>query len=322
MASRVLTFGEPLVAMVPEHAGPYVEGSPLTPYAAGAELNTAVGLARLGVDVAFAAAIGQDPLGQLVLRQARSEGIDVRFVDEQRAPTALLFKHWSGLRQGTSVYYYRSTSPMAQGLWNVQAPAQELRAGGYAWVHATGITWMLGAGARAAADELLTAAKAGGSTVSFDVNIRYKLAAKPDWRALVERVLPRIDWFLLGDEEAAALFDTSQADTVERQARSLGFHGRGVVVKCGAEGAVVSEDGHITRVPACPVPQVVDTVGAGDGFNAGFIAGMLAEWSTEKAARLGAVVGAYAVTRVGDNTGYPSMAEAMAELEGTEGVWR
>ncbi|WP_245632865.1 sugar kinase [Alicyclobacillus kakegawensis] len=321
-ARSVLTFGEPLVAMVPSHPGAYCEGSPLTPYAAGAELNTAVGLVRLGVEAAFAAAVGQDPWGQLLIRQARAEGIDVRWVQESEAPTALLFKQWSGLQQATSVYYYRSTSPMAQGLWDVRPLAREVAAGRYRWVHATGITWMLGAQAREAADDLLDAARTGGSTVSFDVNIRYKLADKPAWRSLVDHVLPRLDWFFLGDEEAMALFGTKAADAVERAARGLGFLGQGVVVKWGAEGAQVSEGGRLTQVPACPVPRVVDTVGAGDGFNAGFIAGLMEGWPIEQAARLGAVVGAYAVTRVGDHTGYPSRAEALAELKGTEGVWR
>jgi 2-dehydro-3-deoxygluconokinase len=322
-SATVLTFGEPLVAFVPNAPGPYSEGQALTPFPAGAELNTAVGLARLEVPVAYACAVGRDPFGQLIVRHARAEAVDARHVEtSQRGQTALLFKQWTGLAGGTSVHYYRSTSPMAQGAWEPTAVVDEIRAGHYRWVHSTGITWMLNPETARWATEILRVARASGAVTSFDVNLRFKLGPIEAWQHRVSEVVPHLTWFILGDEEAEALFETSDATEVERRVRELGFAGDGVILKRGAAGAAACFGGILTEVPAWPVPRVVDTVGAGDGFNAGWIAGMCRGWTQAEALQLGAVVGAFAVTRTGDHDGYPTWSEAMHELAGTKGVLR
>ncbi|MDQ0188829.1 sugar kinase [Alicyclobacillus cycloheptanicus] len=314
----VFTFGEPLVVLVPDAPGLLATTHQLRPYPAGAELNTAVGLARLGLNVAMGCSVGADAFGQLILKSGRAEGVNMAYVrQDEAAPTGVFFKQWSGLKGKTTVYYYRSTSSMAMGGWQ---PSEELlralQARTWDWVHSTGITWMIGERTRRVATELLERCHMLELPVSFDVNVRLKLGDVEQWRACVWEVLPYLTWFLLGDEEAALLFDTDDAARIEQVLRDRGFSGEGVVLKLGEAGAVASVQGAQTRTPAWPVSRVVDTVGAGDGFNAGWIAGMLRGFDLNEALKLGAVVGAYAVTSMADYDGYPTWPEALQELTG------
>lgn len=319
---RVLTFGEPLLVFAPETSGPFVTVEHFALRVAGAELNTAVGLARLGLSVAFGGAVGHDAPGDRIRRALGSEGVDAEWLERaDQGSTPLFLKERSGLTPKTAVFYYRSQSPMATGHWDGRSLEDTVRAGAFRWVHSTGITWAVGERSAVRATSLLRAAKAKGAVVSFDVNMRVKLAAAPVWREIVRTVLSDVDWLFLSDEESSALFGEDTAPGVDRAVRQLGFAGTGVVVKRGAEGAeaIVAGERHV--VSPFPV-ALVDSVGAGDGFNAGFIAGMMRGWELPEAFRLAALVGAYAVTVVGDYDGYPFWDQAQRELQGVSGGLR
>lgn len=320
---KVLTFGEPLVVFVPNRHGKINRVESFAPHIGGAEFNTAVGLARLGVPVSFACSVGDDPLGERIVGAAQAEGIDVNFI--QRCPdaqTGLLLKQWAGLKRNTSVYYYRTTSPMGLGLWKAEELGEALRDYAWQWVHTTGITCMLNDDTCNQTLLLLQAAKQLGITVSYDVNIRLKIGPIGEWRRMLKQALPYVDWFFVGDEEAIQLFGESEVSIVYRSISEMGFSGTGVVVKRGAQGAQIATDDGVLSQPAFPIDTIVDTVGAGDGFNAGFITGLLQEKSVREALTLGAVVGAFAVTSAGDNEGYPTYQEALELLDGGKELLR
>ena len=323
LGGSVITFGEPLVSFVPDSQGHLSLSQQFRPYIGGAELNTAVGLARLGVRASFAATVGNDAFGRMILDRLRAEGVDVEHLHISReGSTGVYFKQWTGLQRDTSVFYYRSSSPMAQGQWRSEILREDLHYPRWTWIHTTGITGMIGDSCRAQSCELLREAKKAGLTTSFDVNIRRKLGNMDAWRQRVEEVLQDLDWFILGHEEAHWLFGTKDSTQVEENIGKLGFQGEGVVLKRGEMGAETSCSGRVTRVPARSVRSVVDPVGAGDGFNAGWIAGMVSGWSLENALRLGTVVGAFAVASAGDFDGYPYLQEALVEFEGMDGPAR
>ncbi|SIS57321.1 sugar kinase [Alicyclobacillus vulcanalis] len=320
---RVLTFGEPLVVCVPERPGKLSRVRRFHTGCAGAELNTAIGLARLGVPVAYLAKVGDDPFGEQIRRTLREEGVADELISaSHRTQTGIYFKQWSSFDGRTEVFYYRSGSPMALEGFPTDPAEEALRAGDIAWVHGTGITWMIGEAARRASDVLVEAANQAGAAVSFDINVRLKLAPEDAWRELLEHMAPKATWLFLGDSEADLLLGTSRGEEVLSAVQALGFRGRGVIVKRGGEGAEWLSDDGVLQVPAWSVSNVVDTVGAGDGFNAGFIAGQMKGWSVPESLRLGALVGACAVTAEGDYDGYPTWREAMSYLEGQGGVER
>jgi 2-dehydro-3-deoxygluconokinase len=148
-----------------------------------------------------------------------------------------------------------------------------------------------------------------GAQVSFDPNYRPALWQPAQARRALLPLIEQSDILLAGHEDAAALFDTPpvQESALEkevlRRAASLGV--KLAVLKRGERGACALAEGKITEVPAAPSHQVVDPVGAGDGFDAGFIAGWLRGNALEDCLRLGAVVGAAAVSVTGDYAGYP-----------------
>ncbi|QSO51540.1 sugar kinase [Alicyclobacillus curvatus] len=319
----VLTFGEPLAIFTHPGSDPLSSNRAFNLDFGGAELNTAIGLSRLGVPAWYAAGVGDDPFGQFILRELRAEGVDTHLVERTAlCPTGTMFKLASGLHQDPSVHYYRSLSPMGSGQWQGESARQAIVSGQVGWVHASGITWMLSERTTMISDELIHLARDKNLPVSFDVNIRRKLASMDTWKTLVARLAPYITWMFLGDTEANALFGTDDDLEVFAALSDIGFAGDGLIVKCGEKGAVAVVNGTRIQVDAFPVRQVVDTVGAGDGFNAGWLAAHLRGWDMEAALRVASIVGAYAVTTPGDSSGYPSFEQVQSHLDGDEEVRR
>lgn len=321
--SPVFTFGEPLAVLMPDHPRPLRVHHRLEVAAAGAELNTAVGLARLGVPVAMAGCVGDDAFGEMIRRTARGEGIDTTLLDTAPGhPTGIYCKFPSLLADDPQVLYYRGLSPMGQGTWDATAARAAIETRTWAWLHATGITWALHPDTRRQALSLMQAAAHRGIPVSFDINIRLRLAPVDTWRGIAREVAPHVTWWLCGDEEVRLLFDSDDPETVRRRLEEDGFRGEGVIIKRGADGVDGLRGGELVRVAAWPVPRVVDTVGAGDGFNAGWIFGQLAGLSCTDALRLGTLVAAFAVVHPGDHDGYPTFTEAARLWRGQQEVTR
>lgn len=197
---RVLTFGEPLIVCVPDQEGKLSTVRSFHTDCAGAEFNTAVGLARLQTPVAYAALVGADPFGDLIRRELRAEGVDDSLLaSTAAAPTGMYFKQWSGLGRDTHVFYYRATSAIATQPWDIEPILARMRDGSLTWVHATGITWMIGESARSRCLDIFKAAQENGLSISFDANLRLKLGGIDAWKQVMDETLPFVTWFLLGD---------------------------------------------------------------------------------------------------------------------------
>ena len=155
--SRVVTAGETMALLDPVREGELELGDMLRLRFAGAESNFAVGLARLGVDVAWISRLGGDRLGALIRDALAGEGVDLRWVAEDDAPTGLFYKWRADGR--TSVAYHRRGSA-ASRLSPADAPGEALA--GAALVHLTGITMALGDGPRALVLDLARRAREAG----------------------------------------------------------------------------------------------------------------------------------------------------------------
>lgn len=305
MSPRVLTPGETMALLDPvEDRDPRL-GMRLVLRVAGAESNFGIALSRLGVQVTWVSRLGADPLGDIVHEALAAEGLDLRFVRrDPSAPTGVFFKWRSGL--GTRVLYYRRGSA-ASRLCPEDVPEQALD--GAALVHLTGITMALSDSARALALDLARRARARGITVLFDPNWRPALWSSPGECALVQReVLSCVDWYLCGLEEGCLLFGTQTPEELADAVRAAGAGE--AVVRVGARGAVVRGETVSPRRQAA----VLDEVGAGDGFAAGFAYGLLQGWAPRECARLGNVIAAAALAGTGDWETYPRLEEIRAEL--------
>ena len=253
----VLTVGETMALLDPHGVGVPEHGTAFTLRFAGAESNFAVALARLGVPVAWVSRLGRDVFGDMIEHGLRAEGVDVRHVLRDDARTGLFVKWRSAEERG--VAYYRAGSA-ASRLSPVDVPEEALD--GVRLVHLTGITMAISESGRALVVDLARRAKEAGATVLFDPNFR---PALPDTAAAAaerqREVLPYVDWYLTGEDEATRLWGDEEIPTR-------------VVLRVGARGAIV--DG--VRVPCAREVSVVDEIGAGDAFAAGFAYGLLEGW--------------------------------------------
>jgi 2-dehydro-3-deoxygluconokinase len=260
---------------------------------AGAESNFAVALARLGESVTWISRLGADRLGALVREALEAEGIDLRYVAEDPgAPTGLFYKWRAGGR--SSVAYYRRGSA-ASRLSPADVPDAALE--GATLVHLTGITMALGDGPRELVIDVARRAQAAGAMVTFDPNYRPALWESPAAAAAaMAPVLEHVDWCLCGAAEAELLDAAAAVRAVVRH----------------ADRTVV---GDFTVTPA-RAEEVVDEIGAGDAFAAGFAYGLLRGWHAEACTRAAHVIAGWALRGTGDWETLPRLDEVRDLLPG------
>jgi 2-dehydro-3-deoxygluconokinase len=293
----VLTAGETMALVDPVGHGALRLGMPLTLRFAGAESNFAIALARLGVRARWISRLGRDALGDMIQRGLEQEGIDMRWARRDDAPTGLFVKWRSGGR--SHVAYYRSGSA-ASRLSPADIPDEALD--GVRLVHLTGITMAISESGRELVLDLARRAKERGAEVLFDPNFRPALPDTPEAAAARQLdVLPYVDWYLCGDAEARLLWQDS--DIPARTA-----------IRVGARGAIV--DGVEVAPPRAA--EVLDEVGAGDAFAAGFAYGLLQGWAPTDCVHAGNVIAAGALAGTGDWETLPRLAEVESQLRPLE----
>jgi 2-dehydro-3-deoxygluconokinase len=305
---ELTTLGEALIVMDPLSKGPLRHVGSFEKHAGGAEFNVAVGLSRLGHRVGWAGSLGDDEFGEEILALARGENIDVSAaIRDPDAPTGLYFKEWRALNQ-LRVHYYRANSA-ASRMSFAGVDVDYLLSGEI--LHLTGITAALSESCYDLVERLISAANDRGVSVSFDVNVRRQLLRGRDPREVLEPLAVRADLLFLSEDEAELLFGgTDQARIAEARQN---MRARAVIVH-RADGAFAVENGVSER--AGYSVNVVDTVGAGDAFVAGFLSGWLRGWSTGECLDMANACGACAVTVPGDLKGLPTEEEALALRRG------
>lgn len=309
-------MGETMALFSSRSAGVLRSGARVDFSVGGAESNVAIGLARLGVPVAWIGRIGADAFGDEIVRVLRGEGVEVLAHRDGSRRTGLMVKERrTALHQ--RVTYYRSDSA---GSALSPDDVDDRVVGGARVLHLTGITPALSATAAAAVDHAIDVARAAGTTVSLDVNYRSALWSRAAATAALTRLLPSVDILFAGLEEAELL--TGRASGPEQAAADLARLGPSqVVVKHGATGATAAVDGEPAVTAAPPVVPVVDTVGAGDAFVAGYLAAFLAGDPVPGRLELGCATGAFACMAAGDWEGAPTRDE-LALLRSSEPVLR
>jgi 2-dehydro-3-deoxygluconokinase len=310
--SEVVTLGECLASFVATTPGPLAEALAFERYVAGAEANVAVGLARLGHSVTFLGRVGGDGFGTAIVRKLRGEGVDVRHltVDED-APTGVMFRERRALGAIDVAYHRVGSAGSRLSADDIRRAVTDGAFDGARWLHLTGITPALSAPARAAMTTALDVAGDAGLRISLDANLRRRLWSDEQAAPVLRELVARVDVvFGSTDELAVITGDDPSGDPAELVATIATLGPKVVVAKLGADGALGFESGGtVIQVEAMPVATIVDPVGAGDAFCAGFIAGRLDGVDLETALRMGNACGALVVAAIGDQAGLPDRAE-------------
>ena len=302
----VITIGEAMAMFVANETGDLAAAESFVKRVAGAELNVATGLARLGLNVGWVSRVGNDSFGRYVLQQLAKERINRHGVTtDERYATGFQLK--SKAENGTDpiVEYFRkgsAASHLSIADFNEEyfCSARHL--------HLSGVAAALSASSLELLNHAAKVMKEKGKTISFDPNLRPVL-----WKSEAEMVKQlnklafQADWVLPGLSEGAIL---TGHKTPEAIADFYLDHGvKTVVLKTGADGAwFKTATGEKGAVNAVKVENVVDTVGAGDGFAVGVISALLEGKSLPQAVSRGNKIGSLAIQVIGDSEGLPTRA--------------
>jgi 2-dehydro-3-deoxygluconokinase len=298
----VVTFGEAMVLFIAEQAGELHQVEKFTRSLAGAETNVAIGLARLGYRVGWVSKVGNDPFGKYILEKIQSENVDIAQVriDDQN-PTGFQLKS-KAVSGDPKIHYFRKGSA-ASKISVDDFDSEYFTSARH--MHMTGIPPALSETAREFAEHALYVMKSAKRTVSFDPNLRPQLWSSQDEMVRVINALAvQADWVLPGIEEGQIL--TGYSDPRDIAAFYLEKGVKLVAVKLGHKGAYYRTATEEMEVPGFPVKEVIDTVGAGDGFAVGLISGILDGLTIPMAVSRGNAIGALAVMSPGDMDGLPT----------------
>ncbi|SFC34570.1 2-dehydro-3-deoxygluconokinase [Nocardioides terrae] len=285
---RLLAVGETMAVVTPT-AGAVVDAELFHVDAGGAESNVAAHLSALGHRAAWFSRLGDDALGRRILRQLRARGVDVAAVGlDAGRPTGLYVKD-----PGNGVRYYRAGSAAA-GLSLDDAGTVGLD--GVSVLHVSGITAAISSSARGFLVALMERAHRAGVLVSFDVNHRPALWGVAEAGTVLADLARRADLVLVGRDEAETLWSTGTAAQVRARFPDVPE----LVVKDGDVGATAFVGGEEWFVPSLQV-EVVDVVGAGDAFAAGYLGALLDGVAPAECLRAGHERAAVTIRTVGDS---------------------
>jgi sugar/nucleoside kinase (ribokinase family) len=309
----VLTFGEALVGYG-SVAQDLRTATEFPRFPGGADLNVAVGLHRLGIHAVWASVLGEDAHGDYLADAVDQLGIRP-VVRRAGGPTALMFKA-GGADRDPEVLQVRHQTAFAQHA-DALLTSDVLALAGIDHVHLTGITLGISPVVRAVALALLEAAVAADVSVSFDPNLRLNLwPDRDEMRTVINTFAAEATVVMPGLAEGRLLTGHNDLEAIAKTYLDAGT--REVVIKLGADGAqACTADGQTARSRAFPVTPI-DTVGAGDGFAAGYLAAFISGGSLEERVDQGAAVGALATTRRGDLEAMPERHEVDALLNRAE----
>lgn len=310
-APRVVTIGETMALLRTGAVGSLAHLSSMDIALGGAESNLAIGLRRLGVPTAWVSRVGDDPLGTRVVREIRGEGVEVHCTIDPERPTGLMLKSRPSSTT-TRVDYYRAGSA-ASALTPSDLPEGLIEQAEI--LHLSGITSLLSDSAHATSLAAVERAAAAGVRVSLDVNHRSRLGSREQLAARLGELLEHVDLLCGGPEELALLVPGADRADPRGLLRALAAPGRQVVVKLGADGGAAFLDDELHEAPGHRV-EVVDTVGAGDAFMAGYLSAQLDGLALPARLARANACGALACTTPGDWEGAPRRHELEALLAG------
>lgn len=312
---EILTFGEAMTLFVADAPGAMDRVETFHRRIAGADTNVAIGLARLGFRVGWLSRVGADSFGHYIRRTLEAEGLDCRhLIDDPDHATGLIFKERAEGGADPRVEYFRRNSAAS---CLSPADAGQVDFSALRHLHATGIPPALSASCRELSRHMLAQARVAGASISFDPNLRPGLwPSETEMCRTLNDMATQADWVLPGLAEGRRLTGLETPHDIAGYYLDSGAHA--VIVKLGPEGGYYrgslggSEESF--TVPGFRVDEVVDTVGAGDGFAVGVVSALLDGRSPREAVRRGNLIGAQAVQVIGDMEGLPHRSR-LNELE-------
>lgn len=311
MTKKLFTIGEPMVVYSSNEADtPLRDSLSFSKDSAGAELNVATGIARLGLDVDYVCAVGNDHHGDYLYNTALKENIDVRhFVRSNQHNTGIYFKELV-TKGDPEVFYLRKSSASANFDINY---LDNIDFGSYSHAHLSGIFPAISSNAQKVFNEAVSRLVDNNVYITFDPNLRPSLwQTKEEMIEVTNRCALDADVVLPGISEGDILVGSKDPEYIADFYLNQSERTKLVIVKLGSKGAYYgTKDGAKGIVDGYKANKVVSTVGAGDGFAVGYISGKMDGLEDCDAIRRACIIGSLAVQTPGDNDGYPNREELL-----------
>lgn len=300
----VITYGEAMTMFIAEEYGSLEQASKFYKRVAGAELNVATGLSRLGLSTTWMSKIGNDSFGKFILKFLEKENINTELVSiDYLHPTGFQLKEKARFGEDPKVEYFRKGSAASYiSTKDIVVPVIEKAK----HLHLTGIAPAISLSSFELSEYLQDFMRTHNRTISFDPNLRPSLWENENiMREKINQLAIKSDWFLPGINEGRILTGLSSPSEIADFYLNQGV--KLVVIKLGEEGAYFKDkEGNNKIIPPFKVENVVDTVGAGDGFAVGIISALLEGKTIEEAVVRGNKIGSLVIQVSGDNEGLPT----------------
>lgn len=307
-----------MAMLTPTHQVPLAEATELFYGVGGAESNVAMGLAAMGVAAHWVGRVGHDGFGTRILNDLKAHGVGVSGVElDNELPTGLYVKvpATSSSEESSVLYYRQGSAASAMGPALLVNPAVSALLDDAGLIHLSGITAALSPECRDLLQSMLSAPR-NGRLVSFDVNWREALWAKSD-KSVLRTLANQSDIVLVGADEALPAFGTND----EAELRALLPDPTVIVLKNADISAIaLIRDGGRVEVSSLNV-EVLEPVGAGDAFAAGYLSGMLFGLDQRSSLRRGHVSAACTLTVPGDRGPLPDAGTLALILACSEADW-
>ena len=308
MSTDLFTFGESLSVFISSDTDSVMSATKFERVTAGAEVNVAVALSRLGLKAQYFSRFGNDQLGSVMLADIKAEGVDVSLAKRVDSFTGAMVRN-PGKSAPVEISYLRKGSAAS-----TIEPSDILDSyiSSTRWLHATGITCAISeSGAKTVKHALEKAAQLKIKS-SFDLNIRRKLWSEDVARKVLEPLARDVELLIGGEDEYQVVFGQVEPKQILAEVNKRGC--KIAVMTKGDQKMRFSIDGNYEEITP-PKVVAVDPVGSGDAFTGGVIAGLLSGMSTTQALEQGSICGALVASMFGDWTGIPSGVAGVIDKE-------
>lgn len=312
---KIVTVGEPMALFVANEEGDLDTVKSFTKYIAGAEINVSVGVTRLEHKIEYVTQLGKDPFGKYIARFLEDEGIGTTYSKfYEGAPTGFQLKG-KDQENDPEVFYFRKNSAASMIPYDL---SEEISLDDVDVLHVSGVFLAVNDETYRFAQNLVKRAKAKGITIVFDPNLRPVLWGSTERMVKgINEMAVQADYVLPGLSEGEILTGSSQPNEIAEFYLAQGV--KGVIIKDGSLGCYAYEkqaDATKKTVAAgFKLDQLVDTVGAGDGFAVGIVTGLIEELPLDAMLERANAIGAIQVSHISDNEGLPTRQELADFIE-------